>query len=85
MSEDQWNDNRDDDQDEDLGDRGDKDTVRGKANQAAGNVEEKVGDVLNNDEMQRHGQEKQIKGHIQEGAGDIERKADDVLGDDDDH
>jgi uncharacterized protein YjbJ (UPF0337 family) len=83
MSEDQWNDNRDDNQDEDLGDRGDKDTLRGKVNQAAGNVEEKAGDVLNNDEMQRHGQEKQIKGNIQEGAGDVERKADDIL--DDDH
>jgi uncharacterized protein YjbJ (UPF0337 family) len=89
MSNDQWNDNRDDerddDQDEDLGARGDKDTVRGKVNQAAGNVQEKAGDILNNDEMQRHGQEKQIKGKLQEGAGDVERKADDILGDDDDH
>ncbi|HEX5159963.1 MAG TPA: CsbD family protein [Ktedonobacterales bacterium] len=83
MNNDQWNDNRDDDQNEDLGSRGDKDTLRGKANQAAGKVQEKAGDVLNNDEMQRHGQEKQIKGHIQEGAGDVERKADDIL--DDDH
>jgi len=59
--------------------------VRGKVNQAAGNVQEKAGDILNNDEMQRHGQEKQIKGKLQEGAGDVERKADDILGDDDDH
>ncbi len=79
MSNDQWNDDHDDDQHEDLGTRGDKDTLRGKFNQAAGKVQEKAGDLTDDEEMERKGKEKQLKGNVQEGAGDIERAADDAL------
>lgn len=80
MSDDRtYDDRHDEDTDEDLGTRGNKDTMKGKLNQAAGNVQEKAGDLTNNEDLRAKGKEKQLKGDVQEGAGKVERGVDDAL------
>lgn len=74
-----YDDQHDADTDEDLGTRGNEDTMKGKLNQAAGNVQEKAGDLTDNDDLRVKGKEKQLKGTVQEGAGKVERGVDDAL------
>jgi uncharacterized protein YjbJ (UPF0337 family) len=62
---------------EDLRARGDKNSVKGKMNEASGKVQEEFGDLTDNERMQAEGKMKQWQGKAQEGLGDIELDLDD--------
>ncbi|HEV8194508.1 MAG TPA: CsbD family protein [Ktedonobacterales bacterium] len=70
-------DNRDDDND--LGRQGMGDQLKGKMNEATGNVQRKVGDVTDNEDMEAEGEERKLKGKMQQGLGNVESSADDLL------
>ena len=65
--------------DTDLGDRGASDNVRGKLNQAGGKVQEGIGKLTGDKDVEREGQARQVKGNVQDTAGNVERKVDDAL------
>jgi len=52
-----------------------KDQVKGKAKEIAGNVQEKAGKAVGSTEQQVKGVGKQISGKVQKGAGDVEEAA----------
>lgn len=54
------------------------DKMKGKANQAAGAVREKVGDVTNNEEMEAKGKAQHFKGDAQEAKGKLKDAGDNV-------
>ncbi len=49
-----------------------KDTMKGKLNQAAGAVRENVGDAVGNEEMERKGAMQHAKGDAQEAGGKVQ-------------
>ena len=67
------------DENKDLKDQGAEDTLVGKAKQAAGQVQAKVGDVTGNTEAQVKGREKQVEGTGQSTVGNIKDKVGDAL------
>ena len=67
------------DDDTDLGRQGMGDQLKGKANEAAGGLQKKVGEVTNNEDMEADGGDRELKGKLQQGLGSAERTADDVL------
>ncbi len=64
---------------EDLGDRGAADNARGKLNQAGGKVQEGLGKLTGQKDLEHEGQARQLKGNVQDTAGNAERKVDDAL------
>jgi uncharacterized protein YjbJ (UPF0337 family) len=58
-----------------------KDHVKGTANDVAGKVQQKVGEMTGNKESQVKGMGKQVKGKVQKGVGDVKDAADDVKDD----
>jgi uncharacterized protein YjbJ (UPF0337 family) len=58
----------------DLGTQGTEDTLKGKLNKAAGEVEKKLGQVTDNEEIEAKGQAKEAGGTIQSKLGQAERK-----------
>lgn len=59
-----------------MGNKDDK--IKGKANQAAGAVREKTGDLTNNEKMQAKGKAQHAKGDGQETKGKIKDAGDSV-------
>lgn len=60
----------------DLGTQGAKDTMKGKANKAAGKVQSAVGKATGNKKMEAKGKARQVAGTVQSKAGKAERKVD---------
>ena len=58
-----------------------KDHVKGTANEVAGKVQQKVGEMTGNTESQVKGVAKQIKGKVQKGVGDVKDAAHDAKDD----
>lgn len=50
-------------------DHGMSEKVKGKVNQAKGEVKDQVGNAANNPELQREGKKDKLKGNLQESAG----------------
>ena len=48
-----------------------QDQVKGKANDVAGKVQQKVGEMTGSEEQQAKGLGKQVKGKVQETKGDV--------------
>lgn len=55
-----------------------KDQVKGAVKVAAGKVQQKVGEVVGNDDQQVKGLEKQIEGNLQKGVGNVKETIKDV-------
>jgi uncharacterized protein YjbJ (UPF0337 family) len=70
-----------DNDNKDLGTQGTEDKLKGKANQAAGKVQNKVGQVTGNEESQAKGKARQAGGKLQEGVGNVEKNVDNTLKD----
>ena len=70
-------DNRDDDTN--LGRQGMGDQAKGKADEALGGLQKKVGEVTNNENMEADGEGRELKGKLEQGIGSAERTADDLL------
>jgi uncharacterized protein YjbJ (UPF0337 family) len=58
----------------------DHNQIKGKANQAAGAVREKAGEITGNEEMQGEGRAQQAKGNVQEIGGKAEKTLKDAAG-----
>ncbi len=56
-----------------------KDTMKGKLNQATGAVRENVGDAMGNEEMERNGAMQHAKGDAQEAGGKIQGAVKDAV------
>ncbi len=67
------------DDDTNLGRQGMGDQLKGKMNEAAGNVQKKVGEMTDNEDMQAEGEGRELKGKMEQGLGEVKRTADDVL------
>jgi uncharacterized protein YjbJ (UPF0337 family) len=65
-----------------LGEQGKEDTLRGKANQVGGKIQQKVGQLTGDRKMQAKGAARQVKGSVQAGVGKVERKAHKALNND---
>jgi uncharacterized protein YjbJ (UPF0337 family) len=63
----------------DLGTQGHEDTLKGKAKEAAGKVQSKIGELTGNKDMQAKGDAKQVGGKVQSTAGKVEKKIDHAL------
>lgn len=70
-----------DNQNKDLGTQGQEDNLKGKMNQAAGKVQNKVGQATGNDETQAKGKAREVKGQVQSTAGKAEQNVDTTLKD----
>jgi uncharacterized protein YjbJ (UPF0337 family) len=68
--------------DKDLGTRGVENTVKGKAKQASGTVQKKVGQVTGDKSTQAKGKAREVRGKVQSKTGEVERKADAELKED---
>jgi len=55
-----------------------KDQVKGTVKVAAGKVQQKVGEVVGNDDQQVKGLEKQIEGNVQKAVGNVKEKIKDA-------
>ena len=55
-----------------------KEHVEGGLNQAAGKIQEKVGDLTGSDEQKLKGLKNQVKGTMQKGVGDVKEAFDDA-------
>jgi uncharacterized protein YjbJ (UPF0337 family) len=55
-----------------------KDQVKGAIKDAAGKVQQKVGDIVGSPEQQAKGIAKQVEGKAQETVGDIKEAAKDI-------
>jgi len=53
-----------------------RDQVKGTADDVAGKVQRKVGEVTGSTDQQIKGAAKQVEGKVQRGAGDVEQAAD---------
>jgi len=62
-----------------LGAQGAEDTVKGKANQAAGKVQKKVGQMTGDRKTAARGKAREVGGKVQSKVGKVERKADQAL------
>ena len=78
MSE-QYNNTTDNTPRKDLGTQGQEDKLKGKAKEAAGKVQSKVGEVTNNQDLKAKGDAKQVEGKAQSALGKGERKVDQAL------
>jgi uncharacterized protein YjbJ (UPF0337 family) len=58
-----------------------KDEVKGKIDQAKGNVKEKIGHATNDPDLIDEGLTDQAKGHLREGVGTARRKIGDAIDD----
>jgi uncharacterized protein YjbJ (UPF0337 family) len=63
-------------QNKDLRTQGQEDTLKGKANQAVGKVQSKVGQATGNKRLQAKGKARQVGGKAQEKAGQVKRQVD---------
>ena len=70
-------------QEKTLGEQGQEDSLKGKLNQAAGKVQQKVGQTIGNQDMQAKGAARQAGGKVQEVGGGVEKKIDQALQPDD--
>lgn len=70
------------DKEKDLRTQGSEDTLKGKLNKAAGKVQRKAGETIDNQEMQAKGTAREFGGKVQDKMGQAERKADRALRDD---
>jgi uncharacterized protein YjbJ (UPF0337 family) len=68
--------------DKDLGTQGAENTVKGKAKQAAGTVQKKVGQVTGDKSMEAKGKTREVGGKVQSKAGKVEQKVDTELKED---
>ena len=68
--------------DKDLGTKGVKDTVKGKAKEAGGTVQKKAGQVTGDTSTEAKGAAREAEGEVQSKAGKVERKADEKLKED---
>ena len=55
-----------------------KDQVKGKATDIAGQAQEKLGELTGSKEQQAKGLAKQVKGKVQKGVGDVKDAIDDA-------
>lgn len=55
-----------------------KDQVKGTVKVAAGKVQQKVGEVVGNEDQQAKGLEKQIEGNVQKTVGNVKEKIKDA-------
>ncbi len=55
-----------------------EDKLKGKANEIAGGVRRKAGDVTGNEDMEAKGAKQQYKGKAQGAVGEVKDKADDL-------
>jgi uncharacterized protein YjbJ (UPF0337 family) len=53
--------------------QGTKDELAGKLHEAKGNVKEKVGQVINNPDMETEGQGEKVAGKVQKKVGQFEK------------
>lgn len=60
----------------DLNSKGNKDELKGKANEAAGKVRGDVGDATDNTSEHATGRMDQLKGKAQQGMGKVEKALD---------
>ncbi len=74
---------QDQDQNKDLGTQGQEDQLKGKFNQAAGNVQKKVGQVTGDSSTEAKGTARELGGKVQSKAGEAEKDIDRRLDDDD--
>ncbi|HEY7781302.1 MAG TPA: hypothetical protein VIC85_13920 [Ktedonobacterales bacterium] len=65
--------------DRNLGAEGAIDRTKGIANKGLGEVEERTGGVLGDEEMEESGNERQDKGSMQKGMGKVKEKLDEAL------
>ena len=68
--------------DKDLGTKGVEHTVKGKAKEASGAVQKKVGKVTGDKSTEAKGAAREAEGKVQSKAGKVERKADEKLKED---
>ncbi|GCE46662.1 CsbD-like protein [Thermosporothrix hazakensis] len=62
----------------DLGAEGTADTLKGKMKKAVGKVQDKVGELTGNEEMQAKGKEKELGGSVQSTVGKGKQKVDEA-------
>jgi uncharacterized protein YjbJ (UPF0337 family) len=55
-----------------------KDEIKGKAEQAKGSIKKKVGELIDNDELETEGEVDQAEGAAREAAGTARRKVEEV-------
>ena len=55
-----------------------KDQIKGSLKEAAGKVQEKIGEVINSPEQEAKGIAKQVEGTVQKKAGDIKEAVSDA-------
>jgi uncharacterized protein YjbJ (UPF0337 family) len=58
-----------------------KDQVKGKLKEAAGEVQERTGRVVGNTEQEAKGHAREMEGKIQKKTGDVEQAVDDAAKD----
>ncbi|GCE12582.1 CsbD family protein [Tengunoibacter tsumagoiensis] len=63
----------------DLGTKGEENTLKGKLKQAAGKVQNKMGEMTGNTEEEMKGRAKEAEGTGQSTIGNVEKKIDDKL------
>ena len=68
--------------DKDLGAKGAEHTVKGKARQAAGTVQKKVGQMTGDKSMEAKGKTREVGGKVESKAGEVEQKVDTKLKED---
>lgn len=66
-------------QPEDLGTQGRKNTFKGKVEQIIGKVQSAVGKATGNVELETKGKAKQVGGTVQSTVGNVEQKVDQTL------
>jgi uncharacterized protein YjbJ (UPF0337 family) len=64
---------------QDLGTKGTKDQVAGKAKEVAGKVQSGVGDLTGDESLKAKGKAKEVEGKEQQTGGKVERKVDDAI------
>lgn len=62
-----------------LGAKGVKNQVAGKAKEVGGKIQSGVGDLTNNESMEAKGKAKQVEGKVQQAGGKAEQKIDETL------
>jgi uncharacterized protein YjbJ (UPF0337 family) len=68
-----------DEQNKDLGTQGADDKVKGAANQVAGKVQKKVGQLTGDTSTEAKGAAREAGGKVQSKAGHVEQKVDEKL------
>lgn len=68
-----------DNENKDLGEKGNENTIKGKVKQAAGKVQAALGDATDNPKTEAKGDAKQVSGKTQSTVGHTESKIDNAL------